>query len=166
MVFLSDPTCKLRLCVLGAPGVGKTSWIMFAIRMLLLQGETVVYHIRGNNSSGWYFEFIADAHAPVVVSVYPENVPIDEIGSLKLRSTYYIVDPGKATDSCLPPASFKPKFMLVASLDDRRHWGGSAFAKKQCGILSVFKLFPVWDANDNLLLRAASTHRAVPTLPM
>jgi hypothetical protein len=113
--------------------------------MLLKQGEKVVYHIRGNESSGWYYELVPGPDGSVAVNVYPESIPFSKIASLNLRSTFYIVDPGRTHDSCLPKDLFAPKFMLVTSPDET-HWGESEFTTNRGKILwgSDISLFGIW----------------------
>jgi hypothetical protein len=147
MEFLCEPRYQPLLCIVGTPGIGKTTSTAFFIRTLLMQGETVVYHIRGPNSRGWYFEFVPRRHTRVVVKVYPESVPIEKIASLGQKSTFYIVDPGRTKESCLLDDYFKPKFILVSSPDER-HWGESEFTKHRGKDIGRFKFHPVWDLEE------------------
>jgi hypothetical protein len=83
------------------------------------------------------------------VRVYREGISIDStIECLKLSSTpYYIVDPGETKDSCIL-SFFEPKFMLVASPNER-HWGGSKFTRCKAEFVRSSNLFPVWDLGGN-----------------
>jgi hypothetical protein len=147
--YLYDTRYQARLCVVGTPGIGKTTSTAFAIRTLLQNNKTVVYHIRGNHSTGWYYEFVPKRNVlvtQVTVKAFPECTSIRNIPSLRRSTTCYIVDPGETKDSC-SPSCFAPKFMLVASPDDR-HWGGSDFTKKRSKTRSEFKFFPVWNLEE------------------
>jgi hypothetical protein len=144
MEFLNDPSHRPRLCVVGTPGIGKTTSTAFPIRMLLKQNKTVVYLIRGERTDGWIYEFVPGRDNSVAVKVYPEITSFTQISSLDLNSTFFIVDPGETKDSCLPGGLFAPKFMLVSSPDER-HWGESELTKNRDNIKGGFIYFPVWD---------------------
>ena len=45
---------------------------------------------------------------------------MDDIYSLRKRSTYYVVDPGDSHDNCNPARDFKPKVVVVALLQRMR----------------------------------------------
>jgi hypothetical protein len=147
--FLDDPMRQTRLCVVGTPGIGKTTGTAFPIRKLLADNQTVVYHIRNKTTNGWYHEFVPKGDGSVAVNVYPGNLSIAQIPSLALRSTYYIVDPGRTKDSCLQDDDFAPKFMIVSSPEEG-HWGGSEFQKYRGLSRWTFRYLPVWDLKDIL----------------
>jgi hypothetical protein len=149
MEFLSDPSCQPLFCVAGTPGIGKTAWTAFAIRMLLKQGKTVVYHIRGDACRGWYYEFVPGRNDTVAVDAYPETVEIEKIASLNLISTFYIVDPGQTKDPCTREF-FAPKSVMFVASPVGKPWTESAYTKRG-NDRAVFKHFPVWDLEEILL---------------
>jgi hypothetical protein len=151
---LNDENHLFRLCVVGTPGIGKTTCTAYAIRMLLIAKKTVVYRIRGDDATGWYYEFIPRVNHPIDVNVYPETVSIHHIASLQVTSTFYIVDPGRTKKNCLLPSDFLPKYMLISSPDER-HWGGSEFKKKRVNEIGKFLYYPVWDLEE---IQAARTY--------
>ena len=114
-------TPRLRVAAVGTPGIGKTTSTPWLIRMLLEQKQTVVYLIRTEDKSSWYYEFIPHSNVrKVTINVYPEALTKNTIPSLKCPDTYYIVDPGRSKDNCDPPANFQAKVILVPSPDARR----------------------------------------------
>jgi Retrotransposon hot spot protein len=134
------------VCVVGTPGIGKTTTTPFLIRMLLQRKKTVVYYIRLTEGTSFYYEFTSKNDNDTTVTVYEESER-QRILSLKSTDTYYIVDPGKTTDSCSKEAAFKPKLIIVSSPDER-HWGGPSFDKRIAGSRGIFKYMPVWDAKE------------------
>jgi hypothetical protein len=146
------PNRRCRVCAVGTPGTGKSSSIPLLIRMLL-QGHstaTVVYVLRKpSDDPVWYYEF-KRAKNIVTVSVYDKK---RDIASLRERSTYYIIDPGKTKDTCGPADDFLPKTILICSPDDR-HWGGSEFSKHRDNVMGVFKYYPIWTPDELICARA------------
>jgi hypothetical protein len=162
MEFLDAPSYQPRLCVVGTPGIGKSTSTAYFIRVLLTERKTVVYRMRETNSIGWYYEFVPRRVAldiRVDVRVYPNSVSIRHIECLKLKSTYYIVDPGETKDSCLPGGRFAAKFILVSS-PDGNHWGISEFKKNRGNDRSTFKYYPVWELHE---IRSARKHLSTGT---
>ena len=138
-----------RVAAIGASGIGKTTTTPILIQMLLHQGKTVVYLIRSLVKEGWYYEFVPGPNNSIVTNVYPESIQRDEITSLIVKSTYYIVDPGSTKDDCNPPSDFVPKVILVPS-PYSGHWGGSKFRKMQDGVIGTFKSMPLWTLEELL----------------
>jgi hypothetical protein len=101
MEIVDKPDERIRVCAVGTPGIGKTTSTPILIRMLLKRRHTVVYHIRMNNQSGWYYEFSPDKESDTLLvstNVYPEDTKYYNIASLRNSSTYYVVDPGITTE--------------------------------------------------------------------
>jgi hypothetical protein len=144
MEVLNTPDCTPRLCVVGTPGIGKSTITAFFIRKLLQEHKTVVYLVRARNKCGWYYEFIPKKDAPLDLKVYREKVSIEDIESLSKDTTYYVVDPGQTKNSCLPLDESLPKFMLVSSPDEK-HWGKSELKKDRGDAVATFKYYPIWD---------------------
>jgi hypothetical protein len=141
-----------RVCAVGTPGTGKTTSTPFLIRMLLKRGDTVVYHVRTKQLTGWYYEFVPQPDDSVAINVYAEITPINDIVSLKKRSTFYIVDPAETKDSCSVGAYFQPKLLIVSSPDEG-HWGESEFFKRRHNVVGVVRYFPLWDLQELLVAR-------------
>jgi hypothetical protein len=144
---------RYRVAAIGTPGIGKTKSTAILIRILLERKKTVVYLIRTKKEESWYYEFVPNKSDSTIASnVYPENVAKGEILCLRDPSTYYIVDPGETKDSCNPPGDFLPKYILIASPDER-HWGESEFDKRRDDVRGCFKLYPIWSLKELLLAR-------------
>jgi hypothetical protein len=110
---------RYRVCVVGTPGIGKTTATPILIRMLLKKEHTVVYLIRTANKSGWYYEFTPNKESDTTTTkLFRERKVGEDIASLFYSSTYYVVDPGKTKDSCDPEDTFKAKVILVSSPDE------------------------------------------------
>ncbi len=146
---VNTPGCRIRVAAVGTPGVGKTSTTPWLIRMLLEQGQTVVYLIRGSRD---YFEFIPQLDGSITTNVYPESLPALRIPSLRLSSSYYIVDPSHTKTSCDPPVNFAAKVIIVPS-PTSRHWGAAEFEKRRGDVWGVFRFFPTWSCEELLLAR-------------
>jgi len=166
-----------RFAVVGSPGIGKSTTVAFAIRLLLLQEKTVVYKYRTPDNTGYYIQFrpktsssepgetlknsssseTGDAHNSISMDeilLFPEDTKTSEIPSLLDTETYYIVDPGKTKTSCDPGPFVVCRVIIVASPDER-HWGGSAFEKDDDKALGGdIRYFPAWSLPE---LEAAST---------
>jgi hypothetical protein len=150
----ATPTEQLRVCAVGTPGIGKTTCTPFLIRMLLMVNKTVVYHMRAPRDAGWMYEFIPGSNDgdPVTANVYPEQAFKSGVPSLREPSTFYVVDPGKTTDSCDPSSLFRPKVIIVAS-PDSKHWGANEFRKERADLEGVIKVYPVWELEELLQAR-------------
>jgi Retrotransposon hot spot protein len=175
-----DGRHKYRVCVVGSPGIGKTTTTTpYLIRMLLEKEKTVVYLIRRPQGRGYYYEFTpvknsnstknninmnnvhnntmddmnVDMTVNVTVNVFIESDWIN-ISSLSSTETYYIVDPGVTKDTCDPGPGFAPKLIIVAS-PDNCHWGMSEFDKTREFFQGIFMYMPVWGLHE--LLCAALT---------
>ena len=80
-VIGEDPLsgARYRVCAIGTPGIGKTYTTPLLLRMLRLQGSTVVYIRRSSTFKSWYYEFVPtsnndhDGALDVIVNVYPET---------------------------------------------------------------------------------------------
>mmetsp|Transcript_11453 Transcript_11453/g.16314 ORF Transcript_11453/g.16314 Transcript_11453/m.16314 type:complete len:263 (+) Transcript_11453:1872-2660(+) len=148
-----------RFAVVGSPGIGKSTTVAFAIRLLLLQEKTVVYKYRTPDNTGYYIQFkpetssaesgetmknsssseTGDRHnsiPKVEIHLFPEDTKTSEIPSLLDPETYYIVNPGKTKTSCDPGPFVVCRVIIVASPDEQ-HWGGSAFEKDDDKALGV-----------------------------
>lgn len=161
LAMVDKPGKCNRVCAVGTPGIGKTTSTPILIRMLLENKHTVVYLIRRKREKGWFYEFkYNEKRNRYTVTVYPEIAGYSAIASLNDRSTYYVVDPGKAKGSCDPDDDFQPKVIIVASPDER-HWGESEFAKLRVSGEGFFKFFPLWSLEE--LLNARSILGPIPT---
>jgi hypothetical protein len=145
-----DGRSLYRVCVVGTPGIGKTTTTPILIRILLKRRKTVVYFIRRPEGEGYYFEFKPEEgqhNGNVInVNVYNESEK-KEISSLQNVETYYIVDPSISKDSCDKGCTFKPKLIIVTSPDER-HWGESSFGKSSHYFSGIFKYMPLWELNE------------------
>jgi hypothetical protein len=150
---LVSPNQQLRVCVVGTPGIGKTTCTPVLVKMLLERKKTVVYHVRSESGNRFVYEFIPGPDEGVVANVYPEQNWEWTIQSLMDPATYYVVDPGLFQGSCNPEANFRPKVIIVAS-PDSKHWGNGEFLKGRAGLNGVLKFFPVWELNEILHARA------------
>lgn len=95
-----------RITVVGTPGIGKSTTVSLAIRLVLLQRETVVYLHRTLDREAYYIEFISlenhnDEHE-VQIELHSEKLSATQIPSLSQTETYYFVDPGETKTSCNP----------------------------------------------------------------
>ena len=150
---------RYRVCAVGTPGIGKSYTTPLLLRMLLLKGSPVVYIRHSVKSVSWYYEFIPPQSTnnesggnwdAVTVNVYPEEFTrFYDIPSLKLKSTYYVVDPGETKESCDPGAKFKSRVIIVTSPDEK-HWGGGEFIKRRGKKVGVFHFYPVWNLTEVL----------------
>jgi len=119
---VTKPSVKYRVCALGTPGIGKTTTTAYLIKMLLDRKETVVYRVCSEN---YFWEFRWDSNAEEhTVNVHRDDKNMWDLDSLRVESTFYIVDPGQTKNlNCLPPISFRARFILVSSPNED-HWGG------------------------------------------
>ena len=144
---VSIPNMRVRVCAVGTPGIGKTTSTPFLIRMLLEEKKTVVYRLR---TEDYFWEFAWNDEGGYVVNVHPEKDGIRGVNSLKEPSTFYIVDPGSTSDSCLPKTSLKARTIIVSSPNER-HWGGNEFDKLRDDVIGTFRYFPLWDLHEILM---------------
>jgi hypothetical protein len=145
---VDTPGQRYRVAAVGTRGIGKTYSTAVLIRLLLEEGRTVVYHVRTKGKHGWLFEFSGRAGGgPYSARVYPENILRECISSLRLDSTYYVVDPGGTKQSCSPPSAFRPKVIIVTS-PDSRNWGQNNFTKARNLVQGFFKFYPVWSLDE------------------
>jgi hypothetical protein len=147
-----SPNQQLRVCVVGTPGIGKTTCTPVLVKMLLERKKTVVYHVRSESGNRFVYEFIPGPDEGVVANVYPEQNWEWTIQSLMDPATYYVVDPGLYQGSCNPDTNFRPKVIIVAS-PDSKHWGNGEFFKGRAGLYGELKFFPVWELNEILHAR-------------
>jgi hypothetical protein len=143
---VDTPGERYRVVAIGTPGIGKTTTTPLLIRKLLSTDNTVVYLMRSNDGSGWYYEFVSK-NGKYTAEVYPESLFPKDIKSLRVRSTYFIVDPGDAKNTYSPAARLQPKLIIVASPDER-HWGGRGFAKRKDDVKGFFKFLPLWSKEE------------------
>lgn len=139
-----------QVCAVGTPGIGKTTTTPYLIHLILKRGNTVIYVIRSPEKSNWYYKFTPTGDNDIDVVVYPEKMPAFEIPSLKDPSVYYIVDPGRTKDNCVPDSWFRGKFILVSSPYEG-HWGGSEFLKGRYERSGVFLYLPIWKLEELLV---------------
>jgi hypothetical protein len=146
--MVNTPGSQHRVAAVGTRGIGKTTSTPILIRKLLEDGNTVVYCVRTESRMGWYYEFVRIGEK-YVARVYPEFDPPESgtVPSLRMPSTYFIVDPGVTMDSCNPIDLFQPKVIIVASLCDG-HWGGSKFYAPRQGLTRTFKYYPTWSRKE------------------
>ena len=146
---------RYRVCAVGTPGIGKTYTTPLLLRMLLLNGSTVVYIRRSTTYKSWYYEFVPtsndehDGELSAAVSVYPET-PIYmeyEIPSLDDNSTYFVVDPGRTQENCNPDETFKPGVIIISSPDEA-NWGAGTFQKLDSKQVGTFKYCPLWSYSE------------------
>jgi hypothetical protein len=142
---------RYHVCVVGTPGIGKTTATCILIRLLLQANRTVVYRVKTLNKDGvvFYFRPCTISNAIHVQTAKEKDFSYNTINN---PSTYYFVDPGKTNNSCNPERSLKGNIIIVASTDER-HWGGSQFWK-HCGSdgckSSRCMDFPVWSLEELL----------------
>jgi hypothetical protein len=152
------PPKRIRMTVVGTPGIGKSTTVSLAIRIVLSQRKTVVYLHRTLDREAYYIEFIPlenqnDEHE-VQIELHSEKLSPTQIPSLSQTETYYFVDPGETKTSCNPSKMVAARLIIVASPDER-HWGGSSFGKDdQQGLGGFIRYFPPWSLAQ---LTAAST---------
>ena len=162
---LEDPKKRNRVAVVGTPGIGKTTTSYFAMRMLLKMRKKVVYLYRTEDKSNPYIVFTPSESDSGTISIelFPESTPATTITALQDKDTYYIVDPGQTKTNCTPEGAVMAKVIIVAS-PDKRHWGGSAFEKKEPGRdPGMFRYFPPWSLNQ--LKAGASRIDSMSNLP-
>lgn len=162
---LVDPKKRNRVAVVGTPGIGKTTTSYYAIRKLLKTRKKVVYLYSTEDKSNSYIVFTPSESDSETISIelFPESTPATTITALQDKDTYYILDPGQTKTNCTPEGAVMAKVIIVASPDER-HWGGSAFEKKEPGRdPGVFLYFPPWSVNQ---LKAGASHiDSVSNLP-
>ena len=164
-----------RICVVGTPGIGKSTTVLaFAIRKLLLQKKKEVYQKRSAMGIRDYIELFAAITTttttgapnmnPIVeykYNVIPGETPINKIPFLRDCETYLIVDPGDTKDSCDPPGEVKAKVIILASPDEN-HWGGNAFEKRdETKDGGFFLYFPPWSIAE-LIAGASQIGQLLP----
>ena len=159
---LAQEETSNRVAVVGSPGIGKSTTVAFAIRLLLRQGKTIVYKYRTEDESGYYVQFTPKTSKDgegneipdVDIEVCPEKTVSSDIPALLDPETYYVIDPGKTKTSCNPGPFVVCRVIIIASPDER-HWGGSGFMKDEEGALGgEIRYFPAWILPQ---LEAAST---------
>ena len=142
---LENPKKRNRMAVVGTPGIGKTTSSLFAMRLLLQMGKTVVYLYRTPEKSNHYIQMTPQKRGTdnVAVEHFLETTAATNIPALRNRETYYVVDPGQTKDHCNPEGGVMGRVIIVASPDER-HWG-SGFPKKEPGRdPGMFRYFPPW----------------------
>jgi hypothetical protein len=144
--LVNMPGRNCRVVAVGTPGIGKTASTSILIRKLLKAGHTVVYLIRTASGMSWFYQFTAKG-GEYVAEVFPEAGGWDSVPSLESRYTYYIVDPGDTTDSCYPPPTLNPKFILVTA-PNSDHWGGSALHRCTDIVRGIRRYYPIWTKEE------------------
>ena len=144
-----------RVCAVGSPGIGKSSTFPLLIRMLLEKGKTVVYLKRNKSKGSWYYQFSPNFESNRLVSasteLFSEMLIPEQIPSLKLKNTYYLIDPDKTEDSCDPSDVIQAKVIINSSCDSK-HWGGNEFTKGRDGHSGgVMRFYPDWSLSELLI---------------
>jgi hypothetical protein len=149
------PGQRYRVAAIGTPGIGKTFTTPILIRLLLEAGHTVVYHVSTttsvfqHTSDGCFYEFSPGIGGPCKANVYHGRTAFSDIPSLTLDSTYFVVDPGRSKENCVPPKLFQPKVIVVAS-PNSRHWGRFFFDERRSSVKGSFKMYPIWTLDELL----------------
>jgi hypothetical protein len=147
---VNTPNRRDRVAAIGTPGTGKTTSTPILIRMLLEKNETVVYLVRTEDKSGWYYKFVPDGTGKITTMIFSEKLPPSDIPFSD--STFYIVDPGDSKTSCNPPTDFRPKVIIVAS-PDPGHWGEREFTKERATVEGTMRFYPVWSKEELMFAR-------------
>jgi GTPase SAR1 family protein len=144
-----DATEKCRVCVVGTPGVGKTTITPILIRLIfermqkLQKAVTVIYNVRSITEKGFVFIFTSSGtHGKINTEAIPQKIFAET--NYNDKSTFYVVDPGLTKNNCNPPIFFKGRVIIVASPDER-HWGESSFGKEFDDTVGMFMYFPAWN---------------------
>jgi len=139
---------RTRVCVVGSPGVGKSTTTAYAIRLLLQRKSTVVYNYRTKDNRFFYLIFIPSKKGndkTIRISLVPQTLHPQDVVELADPNAYYICDPGVSPEktSC-DPHGVAAHVIIVASADSR-HWGGDEFGKLRPGGLppGVLMYFPL-----------------------
>ena len=140
---------KRRVCAYGSPGAGKSTTMMYLIRILLEHGKKVVYLHRTHEEDSHYYVWTKTEDGNYTTTLHPEASSIMSVISLangdEVGDTYYLCDPGDTLTSCNPSGHLLASVVINASGDDR-HWGGRNFTKRnedpgeQYGKMLVFPL--------------------------
>jgi hypothetical protein len=153
-----EATESSRICVVGTPGIGKTTTSCILIRQLLDQRKTVVYHVKTLREQGYVYMFIPSLERTrkIDVKVIQENefnCLDDAVNRGDGNPIYYVVDPGNTRSiDCNPPSLFNGKVIIISSPDDG-HWGGPQFSKQRVDVLGSFLYMPVWILDELLHAR-------------
>jgi hypothetical protein len=149
---VETPGENYRVCAICSSGIGKTTSTFVLLRLLLLQGKCVVYHVCSRERIGWIFEFRPKApsdptsSSPYICSVYDE-MDFWKIPSLRTRETYYVVDPSASSRDCAPNDDL-PARVIIVTCPNAVHWGGRSFTKYRRDITlvsgGVFLYYPIW----------------------
>jgi hypothetical protein len=141
-----------RITAIGTPGVGKTFATSILVRMLLDKGHKVVYLIKSSNDTSWYYEFFRDSGGKYTANVYPESIR-DNIVSLTLPSTFYIVDSGRTSSvDCSPSDTVQARVILVAS-PDWRHREGHSCPADSLRVSGEVMCYPPWSLAELVAAR-------------
>ena len=141
---------RKRVCVIGTPGIGKTTTTAYLIKMLMeKKNTTVVYclHQYDNNNNNFCYKFVSANDEPQSqpsVTVFREESYRDHVNP----ETYYIVDPCRSELSCNPASDFQAKVIIVSS-PNSKHWGGGGFSKSiGTNTSGVFRYMPAWSLDE------------------
>uniref|UniRef100_A0A0K6S988 Uncharacterized protein n=1 Tax=Chromera velia CCMP2878 TaxID=1169474 RepID=A0A0K6S988_9ALVE len=144
---ISEVQKGYRVCAVGSPGIGKSTSVAVLIKMLLERGETAVYLKRTLDTSrdGVCYEFKPMGSGRIETEVYTEEQAIRvEVASLKLPSTFFLIDPGSNQGSCDPSFRVEAKVIMNAS-PDSKHWGNEFDKRQQDGeAYGIFLYYPLW----------------------
>jgi hypothetical protein len=133
---LVDKTVKSKprkqpVCVVGSPGIGKSTTFLFFMRQLLLKGKTVTYLHRTIAKESFFFQMVPDPKGgDPVINVFPESADFSILPTMDDPEAYLLLDCGKTKDSCDWSESIRAKLVINAS-PDSSHWGGNEFAKQR-----------------------------------
>ena len=124
-----------RVCAVGSPGAGKSTTMMYLIRILLEHGKKVVYLHRTQAKGSYYYVWTKNEDGNYTTAIHPEASPTHHIinwdNGDDVGDTYYLCDPGDTLTSCNPSPSLAASVVINASGDDHRHWGDRNFTKKK-----------------------------------
>jgi hypothetical protein len=125
-------TDSCRVAAIGNPGIGKSITAFYLMKLILeSRACTLGYKNCSKTNAGFYYEFIssrvsAPGNGPEFtvdisqlgsVAVIQELTNAEDIASLKERDNFYLIDPGRTTDSCNPDDVVTARVIMVPSHD-------------------------------------------------
>jgi hypothetical protein len=150
---VSTPGISCRVTAFGTPGVGMTFVTFILVRMLLDKGHNVVHLIKSSNGTAWYYEFLCNSNGTYTANVYPESTRERDIASLRLKSTFYIVDPGRTSSAdCSPTDKVQARVILISS-PDWSHRDGCGFPGDPPWVTGEFLCYPPWSLAELVAAR-------------
>jgi len=121
---------KKPVCVVGAPGIGKSTTFAYLMKKLLSEGKTVTYLKRTETQHSHFIQMIPKDGGNPVVKVYPEASQVSLLPTMRDPEAYLLVDSGKTKTSCDWSEAIEAKLVINAS-PDSRHWGENEFVKSR-----------------------------------